>query len=612
MPTPVRRVLLLALAGGVLFDAVVPGNAAGVNAPLVMAAFLGAALLAAGRPGIDRMDRADAWLAPAALAFSVFPVLRSDDWLVSLDLLLAAVLAVGFIGCLAGGRVTRGLVPRVLELSVGAMVAAVTGVVMVLADGRRAHRLSLAADADGAATSGWRRRLGRAAPVVRGLLIALPVAAVFVVLFAAADAVFARLASGLLSWRLDLDLGDVVARTVVITVVAWGAAGLLGLGGGLLPGLASSDSGAAATTASAHGAGPAGPNVATADVPEDGSPGDPAPHDGATGTTPADAPPPPPRGPGGPGYAGVPRPSWAPAVAASAGHAAATWQPTPAPWAAPGAGWNAQQAPLTTPRLGATEAATILVVVDLLFAVFVGLQLAYLFGGRDTLAMAGMTYSDYARRGFFELVLVAGLAGFLVVVLDLAVAGRTRAQLGAAGLLLALTAAVLVSAFLRLRLYQEAYGWTELRLVVLTAIGWLAVALGVTGWLLATGRTRWVLHALGILSLVTMGGLNLVGPQRTVTGQNLARAVDPSLVPPGGRTGLDAGYLYELGDEAVVPVVEAWPRLDPGTRAALEPVLEDRREMLSTAPSLQGWPAWTLTREQARSALRDWIATQGR
>ncbi len=45
--------------------------------------------------------------------------------------------------------------------------------------------------------------------------------------------------------------------------------------------------------------------------------------------------------------------------------------------------------------------------VDLVVGLFVGLQLAYLFGGLDTLAAAGMTYSDYARRGYFELVAAA-------------------------------------------------------------------------------------------------------------------------------------------------------------------------------------------------------------
>src|SRR6478672_5951946 len=115
MPAATRRILLVALFGGVLFDVLVVGNALGVNAPIVMAAFLGGAFLLAGRDGVRRMDPADAWLAPAALVLSALAVLRADDWLVAWDVLLAAALAAGSVACLAGGRITRGLVPLVLD-----------------------------------------------------------------------------------------------------------------------------------------------------------------------------------------------------------------------------------------------------------------------------------------------------------------------------------------------------------------------------------------------------------------------------------------------------------------------------------------------------------------
>jgi hypothetical protein len=52
----------------------------------------------------------------------------------------------------------------------------------------------------------------------------------------------------------------------------------------------------------------------------------------------------------------------------------------------------------------------VLVVIDAVVGLFVGLQIAYLFGGQSTIVAAGMTYSDYARRGFFELVAAACLA----------------------------------------------------------------------------------------------------------------------------------------------------------------------------------------------------------
>jgi hypothetical protein len=254
------------------------------------------------------------------------------------------------------------------------------------------------------------------------------------------------------------------------------------------------------------------------------------------------------------------------------------------------------------------EAATILVVVDLLFVVFVILQVAYLFGGRDTLVTAGLTYAEYARRGFFELVAVAVLAVALVVTLDLSVGRRSRVRVGASLVLLALTAIVLVSAFTRLRLYQDAYGWTELRFVVAVAISWLAAALAIVAGLLLTRRTAWTLHALGILLLVTLCAVNVVGPQAFVAERNLERAIDPSLVPPGGRTGLDADYLELLSDEAVPPIVAAFDQLTVADRLRLIPFLAWRTDELRTSPELQGWPAWNLSRERARQSLAAWEA----
>src|SRR6266550_3401049 len=51
--------------------------------------------------------------------------------------------------------------------------------------------------------------------------------------------------------------------------------------------------------------------------------------------------------------------------------------------------------------LSSTAGATTLIAIDALFLFFVGLQIAYLFGGIDTLNATGLTYSAYARRGFF-------------------------------------------------------------------------------------------------------------------------------------------------------------------------------------------------------------------
>jgi hypothetical protein len=250
-------------------------------------------------------------------------------------------------------------------------------------------------------------------------------------------------------------------------------------------------------------------------------------------------------------------------------------------------------------RLGSTESLTVLVLLDLVFAVFVAFQAAYLFGGLDTLALTGMTYAEYARRGFFELVAVAVLAGTTVLVLEALVTPRIRSYVAAALLLASLTGVVLVSATLRLRLYQEAYGWTELRFYVLTAIVFLALGLLLAIRSLVTGHSRRLLHQLFALGFGVALVVNVIGPVRFVTEANIERAQNPSLVPPIGSTGFDIDYLVVLDTDAVGPLVEALPNLDPALRARVEAALADRRDV----DAGRHWQDWSLSRLVASSAL---------
>jgi hypothetical protein len=254
-------------------------------------------------------------------------------------------------------------------------------------------------------------------------------------------------------------------------------------------------------------------------------------------------------------------------------------------------------------RLGEVEASVVLLAIDALFTVFVALQVAYLFGGADTRAATGVTYADYARRGFFELLTVAALSGATVAGLEVLVARRSRTYLVAAFALIVLTMVIVASSFLRLRLYQDAYGWTELRFWVLLSIAWVACSLVALGVLVARGRSAWIVHALGALGIVAVAAANLLGPQATVADQNLRRALDPSLVPPGGRTGLDEVYLGQLGDDTIPAVVAAFPRLPPEDRAWLGPLLDERAYALAADARYAGWPAWNLSRQHAREAL---------
>jgi hypothetical protein len=116
--------------------------------------------------------------------------------------------------------------------------------------------------------------------------------------------------------------------------------------------------------------------------------------------------------------------------------------------------------------LGATERLMLLASVAALFWLFLVLQLGYLFGNLPGAASSGVSFAEYARRGFAELSIVASASALLIVISE-----RYGRSDGQARLLRALTIAViaavmllLASAFRRVWLYEAAYGFTTARL----------------------------------------------------------------------------------------------------------------------------------------------------
>ena len=252
--------------------------------------------------------------------------------------------------------------------------------------------------------------------------------------------------------------------------------------------------------------------------------------------------------------------------------------------------------------LSATAGATTLLAVDALFVFFVALQVAYLFGGIDTLNATGLTYSSYARRGFFELIAVALLAGGLLFVVELFVAKRTRLYVAAALTLALATLVIVASAAYRMQLYQLAYGWTEQRFYALAGIAWLGAGGACAAVLIWRDATRWLLHVAGVLALAIALAINLIGPAAFVARQDLERVIDPRGLPDDANVTLDVYYLATLGDGAVPTLVEYLPRLSAADRGALGSALRlHALEGRSLDPA--AFSGFSLDRERARQAL---------
>lgn len=255
-------------------------------------------------------------------------------------------------------------------------------------------------------------------------------------------------------------------------------------------------------------------------------------------------------------------------------------------------------------HVGRGEARWVLGSVVAALGAFTVVQIVVAVGGaRHVLADAGITYADHARSGFFQLL---GAAAFVAVVVlttravtDRGGEDRVLAWLGAVASLL--TAVIAGSAVARLRLYENAFGLTLLRVWAMAGALMIAgVALVIAARLASAGARPWTTAAVLSVALAGVLALGIVGPVDLVARRNLARAEQ-------GKS-LDAGYLVELGPDAIPAIEGALPRISAGIQTDV------RSRLCAHSPdgAAGGFLEANLARHRAERSLRRVCATSPR
>jgi hypothetical protein len=217
-----------------------------------------------------------------------------------------------------------------------------------------------------------------------------------------------------------------------------------------------------------------------------------------------------------------------------------------------------------SPFLGFTESTIVLGSVLILFVAFVVIQFQYFFGGQANINIEGYTFSEYARKGFGELVTVA----FFSLLLLLGLGAVTRREneshrrvfsgLGVA--LVGLVIVMLISAYQRLALYEMAYGFSRLRTYTHVFMIWLGLLLVIVVLLEMTRRERAAGLAMVLVALGFIVSLNLLNVDSFIVRQNIQREIrgmnDEAFAR--GRADLDAQYFLDLSDDAVSSLVNAY------------------------------------------------------
>ena len=243
---------------------------------------------------------------------------------------------------------------------------------------------------------------------------------------------------------------------------------------------------------------------------------------------------------------------------------------------------------------------SLLATADAVFALFVGVQLFTFFGGRrHVLAVTGLTFAEYARSGFWQMLAAATLTGLVIAATWIggrpAPGDRRRWFNILASMLVGLSLVVLASAFQRLVLYETEFGYTWPRLIPHAAILLTAALLTCGLVAILTGRTAWLPTAALGLGLLTVIGLNLLDPEAFIAGRNIARSAR--------GYELDTQELASLSADAAPTIATAIPELDPRIRERAERDLSCLRAELRRGVKRFGWASFNLARDVALEQL---------
>jgi hypothetical protein len=251
-------------------------------------------------------------------------------------------------------------------------------------------------------------------------------------------------------------------------------------------------------------------------------------------------------------------------------------------------------------RLGSIETTLVYGSLAILFGSFIAVQASYLFAGEAAVVTSELSYANYGRRGFFELVTVTFLL-HIVLLIGMWVSQAKRLYQTLASVLVGLLYAVIVSAFIRLNLYIQVYGLTELRYYSSAMILWIAGLMVLFLLRLHSPRAPKLAYSYFVFGMLGVIGLYVSNPDARIANINLARAQ--------AGLSLDVSYFYQLSADAAPSVLSYYEASagDDEVQDQLAPLIEWylRQDLNDT----YNWRAWNWGRWQRSRRLAAYLDT---
>lgn len=238
-------------------------------------------------------------------------------------------------------------------------------------------------------------------------------------------------------------------------------------------------------------------------------------------------------------------------------------------------------------------ALTVLVLINSVYLLFVLVQFKYFFSGT---LQGDYTYAQYARRGFFELLFVTmiNLSITVFVISFVKSTGKNVKRIMKIMLSILILSSVIIlsSAFMRMLMYEEAYGFTFTRVLVHSFMIFLLIIIAYTLVRIWLERIS-LFHFYFIAGLLYYTCINIINIDQIVVNENIGRYE---------QTGkIDIHYLNSLSYTGVLSLIDLYEK-----DLKINGLSETLKERQASGNSEKTpWQSYNLTRDHALKELRD-------
>lgn len=248
------------------------------------------------------------------------------------------------------------------------------------------------------------------------------------------------------------------------------------------------------------------------------------------------------------------------------------------------------------PKFDPVIVLTLLIAINAVYVAFVAIQFSYFFAAGDSVLPSGTSYAEYARKGFNELVIVTVInLSLLLAVLRFVDRGQRvlhRIIQSLLTVLVAATGIMLLSAHLRLALYEDAYGYTVTRILVHAFMLYLAVLFLAALYRIWRERLP-LLQVYLAVSVIAYVAVNYMNVDAMVANSNIDR------YERNGK--LDAWYLGSLSEDAVPALMKLYE--SPNRPEELAEMLRNKAERLRSKQEGAAWSSWNVSKTRAEKLL---------